>query len=75
MKTLNRLDSIQGGNPLIIAAIAMRTAEYFFDQWEKSRKEQHERIDRETKSYLLDQEISRYERLIALKSAYEEDSD
>lgn len=74
MKTLQQLNTIQGGNPLFFAALAFRTMEFCLGQWEESRKEHHDRIDREMKQYQFDQELQRKKQLNSLKDYQQPDS-
>lgn len=74
MQYLKKLDFVKGGNALALAAIAFRATEYCLGQWEKSRREHHERIDKEMKQYQFEQEMQRCKQLNALKGLSSEDS-
>lgn len=67
MKKCHKLDSVKGGNALALAAIAFRATEYCLGQWEKSRREHHERLDKEMKDYQFEQEMERCKQLNSLK--------
>lgn len=67
MENFKKLDLVKGGNALALVGIAFRATEYCLGQWEKKRKEHHERLDKQIQSYQIEQEMERSKQLNSLK--------